>query len=180
MGFTSYEVDNDKRFRDAINRAKKEVQDLTIPLTLISKDFFRSNKAIWALKGPGQYPDLSDVYKQRKKEKFKFVYPILKANGALERSLTNPTDSNSINEIINKAMLIVGTKVKYGIYHQSDEPRTKIPLRKFLFIGPESSFAPSSLSGRAERWLNTINSFVLAKLGNVGSTSTGMKPGIEP
>lgn len=177
MGFTSYEVDNDKRFRDAIARAKKGVSDLTIPLTLISKDFFKSNKAIWGLKGPGGYPDLSDAYKKRKLAKYKFIYPILKANGALESSMTNPNDPNSVNEIINKAMLIVGTKVKYGIYHQSDAPRSKIPLRKFLFIGPEASqFATSNFSGRPERWLNIINSFVLTKLGEVGETATGMKP----
>lgn len=176
MSFTSYEVDNDRKFRDAINRAKGAIKDLRIPLTEISKDFFRGNKAIWLLKGPGQYPDLSDAYKKQKRDKYKFIYPILKANGALEKSMTNPTDPNSVNEIINKAMLTVGTRLQYGIYHQSDEPRSKIPLRKFLFIGPESSkFAPSALSGRGERWLNIINSFVLTSLGAVGTVASGGK-----
>lgn len=168
---TSYSVDADNRFKNAIARAKLEVQDLTIPLTLIAKDWFKSNKAIFGLKGPGGYPDLSTAYKKRKLEKFHFIYPILKATGALSKSVLDPTDPNAVNEIINKAMLVIGTRIPYGIYHQSDSPRTKIPLRKFIFIGPEASrYSINGLQGRPERWLNIINSFVLSKLGKVGTS----------
>lgn len=186
MAFTSYSVDNDRRFASAIARAKLETSDLRIPLNFISKDFFRSNKAIFNLKGPGQYPPLGGfkanqlvpgapyTYRQRaearKKKRYGFAYPLLKATGALERSMTVPTDPNAISEIVNKAMLVVGTRLPYGVYHQSDSPRKKLPLRKFLFIGPESKeFAQNKdLSGRAERWLNTINSYILKKLELVG------------
>lgn len=188
MSFTaSYEVDNDKRFADAIKRAKLATADLRIPLTSIAKDWFRSNKAIFSLKGPGQYPPLGGfkyaqrvpgqpyTYRQRaearKRNTFGFDYPLLMATGRLMASVTDPVSPDSINQIINKAMLLVGTKVPYGIYHQSDDPRKKIPLRKFVFIGPESKeFASNTqLSGRAERWLNTINSYILAVLGaNIG------------
>jgi phage gpG-like protein len=31
----------------------------------------------------------------------------------------------------------VGTPQEYGIFHQSDEPRSKIPQRKFLGVNAE-------------------------------------------
>lgn len=166
MVATSYIVDNDRKFREALARAKAEVSNLTLPLTLIAKDFQRSEKAIFLLKSEGQYPDLSENYKPEKKKAVGFLYPILKRTGALERSLTTPTDPDTILEIVNQDTLFIGTRVKYAIYHQSDEPRKKIPLRKFLFIGPEAPrFATSDMMGRPERWLNILNAFVLRKMG---------------
>lgn len=165
MSFTSYEIDNDKKFQAALVRAKMVTDDLSVPLGLIAKDFYKSEKAIFMLKGPGQYPDLAASTKIQKERAGFSVYPILKRTGRLEGSVTNPQHPDAINQIINKRTLIIGTTVPYGVYHQSDKPRTKIPLRKFLFIGPESSFANSDQQGRVGRWLNILNSYVLRKLG---------------
>jgi phage gpG-like protein len=170
--FTSYSIDNDRRFRQALDRARQETSDLTIPLTLIAKDFFKSQRAIWLLKSPGLYPDLAESTKAKRRRDNQPLYPILKRTGALELSMTDPTDPKAISEIVNKNTLIVGTKVEYGIYHQSDAPRSKIPLRKFLFIGPEAPrFASSEQKGRPERWMNILNEFVLAKMGAVGTVT---------
>ncbi len=161
MAFTSYSVDNDKKFRNYLAKVGAKVSDLTIPLTLISKDFYKSQKAIFMLKSAGQYPDLSPNYKKRKQKKWGFVYPILKASGALEASTTDPTDSQAINEIVNRNELIIGTRVPYGVYHQSDSPRSKLPLRKFLFIGPEAGrFAMSEQTGRLQRWIGILEGFM--------------------
>lgn len=161
---TSYIVDNDRKFRNAINRARKVTDDLRIPLTLISKDFYKSEKAIFQLKGPGQYPDLADSTKRQKRKAGFSIYPILRRKGRLEKSITTPNHADSINRIINKTVLVIGTKTPYGIFHQSDAPRKKIPLRKFLFIGPEAPrFATSDQMGRTQRWLNILNEFVLQK-----------------
>lgn len=165
MSFASYEVDNDNKFKNALVRAKMVTNDLTIPLTLIAKDFYKSQKAIFLLNGPGQYPDLAESTKEQKARQGFSVYPILKRTGRLADSTTNPSHPDAINQIINKRTLILGTTVEYGIYHQSDKPRSKIPLRKFLFIGPESSFANSDQQGRVGRWMNILNSYVLRKLG---------------
>lgn len=165
MAFTSYIVDNDRTFQAAIDRARNVTDDLRIPLTLISKDFYKSEKAIFQLSGPGKYPDLADSTKRQKQKAGFSVYPILKRTGRLEKSLTKPRSSDSINEIINKKVLIIGSKTPYLIFHQSDKPRKKIPLRKALFIGPEApTFATSDQMGRTERWLNIMNEFVLEKL----------------
>ena len=169
MSFTSYSVDNDRAFRNSLLRARQQVSDLTLPLTFIAKDWFRSNKAIFALKGPGQYPDLKPKYKIAKQKNWGFIYPILLASGRLSGSLLDPKNPESINYILNKDTLVVGTKVPYGIYHQSDEPRSKIPLRKFLFIGPESQFnSNGDVAGRLTRWLGYLNGYVLAKMQQQG------------
>jgi phage gpG-like protein len=157
--FTSYEVDNDLAFQKALDRTKNKVGDLTIPLILIAKDFYKSEQAIFKLKGPGQYPDLADETKEQKVRQVGFVYPILKRSGRLEGSVTKGEHPDAINQIVNKDTLIIGTSVPYGIFHQSDAPRSKIPLRKFLFIGPESSFALSPQKGRLERWTKTLEAF---------------------
>lgn len=173
--FTTYVVDADKRFRLAIERAKQETADLRIPLTLIAKDWFKTNRAIFSLKGPGRYADLSPKYKIQKARRTGFVYPILESTGKLSASITQPTDSNAVNEIINKAALIVGTKVEYAAHLQFGTKR--MPARPFVFYGPESKEfgTDKTFATRTTQWLNIINDFILGKLGVVGEVRTGTK-----
>lgn len=166
---TSYAVDNERKFRNAVERARRECTDLRIPLGLITKDFFKSQKSIWALKSPGQYPDLAPSTKRQRWAQGQPVYPILKRSGALEKSMTEPNDPNAIAQIINRSVLVLGTRVPYASHHQFGTFR--IPERKFLFIGPEAPrFATNEMMGRPERWLNILNGFVLARLEGVGET----------
>lgn len=188
--FTSYVVDNDKRFRDAISKASLVVQDFRVPFGLILSDFYKSEQAIWALTGPGLYPPFkhSDAvmrtttnkktgktttryegtagggespYQHWKIKKYGFDYPLLIRTGSLQKSLSGPNNPGSISSV-TKLSMAFGTSIAYGIYHQSDEPRSKIPLRKFLFIGPEApQFATSDQQGRLNRWLGYINDWAL-------------------
>lgn len=168
----SYSVENDVAFRNALDRARQAIDDFRIPFGLISKDFYKSQRAIFQLKGPGQYPDFQGErgedgmtpYMRRKQRKFGFTYPLLVATGALAASTLTPNARGSIN-IITKFSLVLGTQIPYGIYHQSDAPRKKLPQRKFFFIGPEAKkVATSEQMGRLERWLNMLNDYVTKKL----------------
>lgn len=164
----SYVVDNDRKFRNAINRASRAVDDLRVPFGLIQKDFYRSEKSIFGLKSAGQYPDFKDGgsesrYAKAKLKRVGFKYPLLVYSGALAASLLNPSAAGAVAQATSNS-LTIGTTIPYGIYHQSDQPRHRIPLRKFLFIGPEApTFATSDMMGRPERWLNILNDFVLKK-----------------
>lgn len=156
--FTSYEVDNDRSFRNALERAAEVTKDLRIPFGLISADFYKSQQSIFSLKGPGKYPpfkvnkdEKESKYAKRKKKKYGFDYPLLVASGSLASSLLGPSNNGSIN-LIGPLSMIIGTSIPYGIYHQSDEPRSKMPLRKFLFIGPESTQGTDKTQGRLYRW----------------------------
>lgn len=195
-GFVSYSVVADKAFVAQLERAKSVCDDLRIPFGQIVKDFHRSEKAIFQLKGPGQYPDFKGkkvketwktpgnpamrtrageltAYQNFKKRAAGFVYPLLKFSGKLEDSVTGE-GSGSIVEI-GKQTLAIGTSVRYGVYHQSDDTRSKIPLRKFLFVGPESVKYASNkdLTGRLERWNNILNTFILRKMGATLGEATG-------
>jgi phage gpG-like protein len=155
-----------KELDKAIDEALKQVKDLRVPLTLISRDWFKSNRAIFSLKGPGQYVDLKETYKKRKQKVVGFVYPILKLHGDLEKSVTNPTDPNSINLIINNNSLIMGTKVKYAPYHQFG---TKVlPIRPIVFVDGEQATSEGGLK-RSELWSKIIQDYVLQVSKKVGT-----------
>lgn len=170
--FTSYSIQNDAAFRAGLDRALNTVTDLRIPYGLILQDFYKSQRAIFKLKSAGLYPDFKGErdqdgktpYQKRKLKKFGFDYPLLKATGKLEKSTTTPNSEGSVSKI-TPLTLVFGTSIPYAIYHQSDSPRSKIPLRKMIFIGPEAPrFATSEQKGRLQRWLNILNDYVLKSL----------------
>lgn len=179
-----YAFDPDSSFVKFLDLAYRTTGDLTKPLTQIARDWFRGNKSIFALKGPGRYKDLStkpffawweknpnlrtmynNGYRSYKAAKYGSAYPILKATGVLAASITNREDDNSINRIEgDKKTLTLGTSVPYGIYHQSDSPRTKIPYRPFLFVGVEQ-IAPNDIKQkRVENWIKIIDSYLTQSL----------------
>jgi phage gpG-like protein len=81
--------------------------------------------------------------------------------------VTGTPNKDSIVQIGAKS-LVVGTKVPYGAFHQSNRPRTRLPQRKFLFIGPEAGrSAPSEITGRLSRWMQIIDEGVKARLGDL-------------
>ncbi len=102
-------------------------------------------------------------YQFRKERKYGFArgYPLLKATGRLEKSLTSLGGENIL--VVEKSAMLMGTSVPYAKYHQSDLPRTKIPLRKFLFIGPEAgNVGPDR--GTLDRWLKIVDNYVTRSL----------------
>lgn len=171
--FTSYFVDNDHRFQVALARAGAKVKDLTIPLTLIRLDFYKSQRAIFKNKGPGQYPDLAEWTKQEKREAGYPVYPILKRTGALEEAATQPEGRGAVNRIEDGVTLVLGvdaTVIPYAPFHQLGTRR--MPMRKFLFIGPEAPrFATSEQTGRLERWISILNAYVLEVMSPLGEVA---------
>lgn len=175
--FTSYTVDNDKKFRAALKRASEVSSDLRLPFGLILADFYKSQQSIWKLKSPGKYPPFKGKknpktgltrYQAAKIKAVGFDYPLLVRTGALAASLSGPNNRGSVAKA-TPLTLTIGTLISYGIYHQSDEKRNKIPLRKFLFIGPEApSFASSEQTGRLQRWLGIIEDHIARSIKKAG------------
>lgn len=144
-----YQVDPQKKLAKALQKASLLVNDLTIPLQLISQQWFKSNRAIFTLKSQGKYVDLSELYKPRKKTAWGFVYPILKASGKLEKSITDPAHSNAISFIINRKSLVVGTNVEYAEFLH--DGTSKMPARAVVLFGNEQ-VAPNALNTRVRQW----------------------------
>lgn len=167
----NFKVKNAKSFYAALERAKAAAKSLKAPLTLIAADFYRTQKDIWAVSGAGRYPDLSAAYKRRKQKKHGFVYPILRANGFLENAAAVQGGSGNITVITDKNLQlgISDSAIPYAAYHQSDAPRKKIPLRKFLFIGPEvPQFASAEQLGRVDRWKNILQNYLVTQAVQAG------------
>lgn len=159
----SYIVANDAAFQAAVQTAINTVKNLTVPFNSILADFYRSEQAIFKLQGPGQYPDISEHYAAAKQRAVGFKYPLLLRSGPLAASVLQSNAPGAVVSI-SPTELVFGTNVSYGKYHQSDDPRSKIPLRKFLFIGPESDFANSDQVGRLQRWLGYIQDYMAASI----------------
>jgi len=163
MLIQSYSVENDAKFKAQIENAINQVGDLRFAFGEIGRDWFKSNKAIFNLKGSGQYPDLSEPYATRKQRTHPNK-PIMVRSGRMRDSITGRPNKDSVLRI-GKSAMVMGSKVPYMIFHQSDEPREVIPLRKVLFLGAEAPrSAPSEVTGRTERFLKIIELEVERKL----------------
>ncbi|MCP3684539.1 MAG: hypothetical protein GY861_17880 [bacterium] len=157
----SFITENDKEFTTVLDNAAEKISDFRIPFGLIANHFYKGNKKIFSLKGPGLYEDLSPNYKKAKEKEVGFIYPILKRKGRLERSLSGK-NANEAEFFAGRQTLVMGTKVPYAIYHQSDKPRNKLPQRKMIFIdgGPAERSKDALVSGRIEAWTNIVNDYV--------------------
>jgi phage gpG-like protein len=134
-----------------VNELREKMTDLRPLFEQFAADFYKDQKRIFKLKGPGQYPDLSTTpyffklkpadqspkrkykrfeggYKSWKKYYYGFEYPILFATGRLASSLLSDSDADAI-KYVDKKDFVIGTKVPYAAYHNSNEPRYKMPYR---------------------------------------------------
>jgi len=180
----SYEIANDKAFQDVLKKAEISVSDFRPVFGAIAKAFYKENRAIFALKSQGKYPDFGgfkpftriryqgewmtrrDAYRLQKIRKVGFAYPLLLREGDLARSLTRPSDPQAIKEITKETM-ILGSNVEYFKYHQSDAPRKKIPLRKPLFLDDKDDPIGAAGPRRLQRWKDIVETFVSDKLKEV-------------
>jgi hypothetical protein len=154
---TSYKVDPQGVFRNALRDARSVVSDLTEPLEAIAKDFYRTEPPTFEKNASGGFPDLSPAYKRAKRREVGFVYPMLVRSGALRASMTSPTDPNAVKLILNKRTLFIGTRIKYASAVQSRRP--------FLFLGPEAKgIATDEQVGRLERWVGILMDHCIAVL----------------
>ncbi len=194
-------VDPGDKFKKALIRAGKKVDDLTVPLNLIAQSWYKVNKILFSLNNKGPFKELSKRpfraywltdkekstwarppksnyfsggYRQYKKMKWGFVYPILKASGDLEKSLTNPYDQKTIATILNKKVLLLGTKVtsKKGAPYPTylNEGTRKMPARPFMVIGTEKGAWAKSIhiQRRLKLWIQTLDKYVKRSLDKKG------------
>lgn len=156
VGFVSYNVDNDRRFRDALDKAISSVSDLRFPMGEISRDIFKNTIKNFILQGNGKYPPLSVAYAKWKK-KYVPGAPILVLSGKLKASVTGSGSPDSIINI-GKQSLVQGTSTPYARYVQ--EGTKKMPERKYYFID-------EAQAGRLERILSSYVASKLEVLGDV-------------
>lgn len=172
-----YRVDPDNKFNQAIQDAILKVDDLTIPFKLMTREWYKGNRSIFdeGRKGPGKYADLTPKYKLAKIKAIGTAYPILRGflkpkgqpgrkSGKLAKSMIDPSNSDTVATIINKKVLILGTKVK----NAKGEPypnylhfgTSKMTARPFVLIGGEQ-VANKDINKRRENWIELLSDYVL-------------------
>lgn len=163
VGITSYNIENDREFKEALGRAAKQVGDLSVALKIIRDDWVKSNKAQFSLKGSGQYPPLSPKYATRKATTHPGA-PIMVKSGRLRDSLSKRSGTFDSIRRVGKLSMILGTKTPYGIYHQEGAPANNLPVRKILFLDPEGRTNDTRTSNKVKRWINVLEEHVEKQL----------------
>lgn len=171
---TEIRIANLEAFQASLREAQRVVGDLREPFQKIRADWLRTNRTLFSFSGPGPWRDLSGAarrdkkgrfqspsaggYKAQKLKKWGFVYPILKASGRLERSVTEPGAPGAYFEIVGGTTLRLGTTVTApggAPYPYFLQVGTRfMPSRPFLEI-PELSL---------ERWKAILRAFIVTRL----------------
>jgi len=138
----SYDVDADKKLRNALLKASRSGLDLSFSMGESARIIKKESTKNFILKGFGQYPPLSEAY-QKRKQRLAPGTPILtgltltgRVSGKLKKSIIDTTPDSILR--IGKTSLEVGTKAKsvkgapYPIFVQ--EGTNKMKARKFLFF----------------------------------------------
>lgn len=113
-----------------IARFAEGVSDFTPIWPVIEDEFYAEEKAQFrseGAEGGDPWQELSPAYAAWKEVHFPGK-PILQRSGDLEASLTSGSDVNAV-KIEGRKSLTLGSRVPYGIYHQSTAPRTQLPRR---------------------------------------------------
>lgn len=148
-----YDIDRTE-FNFKLKKLLDASKNLAPAFHTIGRMFRQSRKSIFKLKSPGGYYPLSPRYEQWKKRNPKSKarpFPILKLSGDLEKSVTSVGHPNNVNIVLPRQFAF-GTNLWYAKYHNSQKkPRRKIPLRMFIFWGPE---APATMRNRTDETKN--------------------------
>ena len=158
------EVDPGEKLRATLAKAALACDDLTPALILIAQYWFKSNSAIFSLKSKGKYADLSPKYKAYKASILGSPYPILLFGGRLMASITGEPNEESVNQIINRKSLVLGTSVPYANILQSGSTKRNLPPRPVVLFGNEA-VAPSAVKNRVAAWQDIMVRYVAQKTG---------------
>ena len=155
------ELDPTGKFDRAIKAALDKVSDLRPVWAAIIPQWFKSNRAPFTLKGPGKYADLSKKYKIQKKPRWGFVYPILKASGRLEKSLTVLGGESIIAQ--DKTSLLLGTATPYAVWLHFGT--RKMPARPVIMIGAEQT---GETNARLDGFTKILRDYALSASSPIG------------
>lgn len=111
------------------------ISDLRPLFEQFSADFYKDQKRLFQLKGPGQFADLSPAYAETKQKKYGFKYPILFATGRLALSLLDRNADGAVN-IVEADSFEIGTSIDYAAFHHYGTSRMP---RRPLFEENEDS-----------------------------------------
>lgn len=148
------EIVNYEQFRKRLEAMKKTFASLKVPFTLIASDWYRDNKQeLLDTNSKGAWEDdLKKATKDKKKRKKLAIYPMLRGETRdLLGSISNK-DHKDTELVIESNLLVMGTNVPYGIFHQSSQPRQIIPYRPFIINETVTGSQAAKWESQLKRW----------------------------
>lgn len=136
----AFTIDTDpvKKLGRDFNELRASLKDMRPLFETFAADFYKDEKRIFSLKGPGKYTELTDEYEIQKFMTHGFIYPILFATGRLASSLLRRNGAESVLSI-KKQTFMIGTSTPYAVYHHSLEgSRPIMPRRPVYFYGKDN------------------------------------------
>ena len=128
------EIAGEVQMDRGIARFADGVADYRPIWSVIEDDFYAEVKAQFQTEGEeggDKWPELSPEYAGWKEIHYP-GQPMLQRSGDLYRSLTTSTDPNAVVKEERKT-LTLGSRVPYGIFHQSPDPRgSNLPRRPVI------------------------------------------------
>uniref|UniRef100_A0A6M3J2S8 Putative tail protein n=1 Tax=viral metagenome TaxID=1070528 RepID=A0A6M3J2S8_9ZZZZ len=131
----NFEIEGEKRLRAVLQVPIDKIKNLRPVWDLIRDDFAARNQDWLDSEGKGSFAPLSPAYAAWKEVHFPGM-KILQRTRRLYNSLTDVNDADFIYAP-EKLRVILGTKVRYGRYHQVGTRR--MPRRPILKLGKDAA-----------------------------------------
>lgn len=132
----SVDVVGEKELLEALGTVEKGMLDLNQlgVWKWVQSRFYEIEKQLFGSEGAtgqhGKWQELSSPYKEVKSAEFGDL-PILQRDGNLMKSMTSEGADGAVVERTPQT-LTLGSSLPTAAFHSSDEPRTKIPLRRIV------------------------------------------------
>lgn len=154
----------DAEFQRIFKETEEKVKYMKPALMSIRDDWYRENRTLFKLKGPGKYTDLKDSTKRYKTRAFGSPYPILLArNGRIKSGLTDKASEYTVNEITDTS-LTVGVKGEdYFLFQQKGT--SKMAKHPFIFNSKEHG---DQWTNQRDRWVKIIVGYQARRLAAMG------------
>jgi len=126
--FLQFEIEGEKQISAVLERAKNGVENFRPALTAVSSNLMRDFKGTFKTNGASigeNWQGLSPKYAERKRRKFGNS-PTLVATGIMSKAFTSK---------VEPLQLQIRNTASYFKFHQSNQPRTKIPRRMMMKLG---------------------------------------------
>jgi len=166
----------DEEFKKIFDEVLRRVKYVKPALMSIRDDWYGENRALFRLKGPGQFTDLKDSTKRGKVRAAQHgliagltnpPYPILLARGGrIKAGLTEKGSPYTINELTDTSLTLGVQGEDYFLYQQKG---TKNMARHpFIFNSREHG---GQWTRQRDRWVNIFSKYLARRLTAMGGNA---------
>jgi len=154
----------DVEFQCIFNEVKKRVKYVKPALIAVRDDWYKENRTLFTLQGPGKFTDLKDSTKKAKIRQFGTPYPILLArNGRIQSGLTEKESEYTVNELTDDSLTMGVKGILYAIFQQKGT--SKMEKHPFIFNSQQHG---DQWTNQRDRWVKIFTHYQARRLQIMG------------